>query len=88
MSKTLTMLLLAAALGFAQMQSDPADATRKTPAQKGYHETSPKNKGATPESAKDKSAKGRKVTDPKTTDGLRTQTPPTRQPELAPPNKP
>jgi hypothetical protein len=83
MSKPLIMLILTVALGFAQTQPDPADETRKTARQKGYHETVPKNTGPTPKDSKAKPAKDKKIND-----ALDARKPPTREPELAPPNKP
>lgn len=85
MSKPLILLILTAALGFAQTQADPSDSTKKTAQQKGYHETHPKNTGATPEAAKEKD---KKSTDTKHVDGLRTGERPTLQPELTPPATP
>jgi hypothetical protein len=88
MSKPLILFILGGALSFAQTQADPADETKKTARQKGYHETSPKNTGPTSQEAKDKSAKDKKASDAKGNDALGTATPPTRQPEVTPPNKP
>lgn len=87
MSKLLILLIMSGALSFAQ-QADPAAETRKTTREKGYHKTSPKNTGPTPEQDKDKPSKDKKATETPGNDGLKTQRPPTRQPELAPPNKP
>ena len=91
MSKILIAFLLTAATAVAaQTQHDPEADTKKTPQQKGYHETKPRNTGPTPpqskeDQAKDKAAK-EKIRSER--DGLDTQRPPTRQPELITPPKP
>jgi hypothetical protein len=82
MSKALITLILAAVAAIAQTPNE----TKTTPEQKGYHETKPRNTGATPpQSKEDKAARDKKKT---TRDGLDTQKPPTHQPNLNPPGKP